>query len=752
MIRVLLVDDEPDLCEISQMFLSREEDISVEIALSAQEGLEILDKNSFDVIVSDYQMPRIDGIQFLEEVRKRKGKIPFILFTGKGREEIVIKALNVGADFYIQKGGNPKSQFAELTHKIRQAFQKNRSEKLLREKETQLQAILEATADGILAVDNTGRMLKASQRFAEIWRIPRSVLDQGDGRALLDYVQDQVSDPDTFLKKVQALDGSEKVDMDTILLKDGRVVERYSFPMLMDGARIGRVWSFRDVTEQKRVAEELLRKNEELRASNEQIAASEEELRANFDELTRQEQALRVSEEKFRSLVEYSLEGIAILDFEGKILFANNAAAHLVDIDHYADLIGRNVLDFIAPESREDVIHDFIQISQGSDAYRAHYQVVSAKGKKLWVESVGKVIIYEGRSADLVSLRDITEQESAEKALWERHSQMRALIDNLPFDTWAMDWTGRYVLQNPVSVLNWGDCIGKNAGQVPLPADLLEHWQQSNKKAFEGNLVRGEMSVSSGSGTRIYDEIIAPVCLGSEIKGIIGVNIDITGRKQTEEALRQANRKLSLLSGITRHDIRNQIIALRSVIHLIDRDTLDPQTRKLIDIAEKSTERINNQIEFTKEYEDLGMEETRWQDVNGLLSHVMLEFPLSGVSIHQPADNFEIFADPLLEKVFYNLIDNALRHGGKVTRISLSCQETGHGLCIAVEDNGQGIPDTDKMLIFEQNFGRNTGLGLFLARDILSITGISIAETGTYGSGARFEMNVPAGGYRHGRK
>jgi PAS domain S-box-containing protein len=146
----------------------------------------------------------------------------------------------------------------------RELAERKRAEEALHWSETQLHVILESTADGILAVDSKGKVIEANRRFAELWRIPQSVMDSRDDHVLLDFVLRQLSDPDAFLKKVQSLYGTDALDMDTLAFKDGRVFERYSFPMMMDGTVIGRVWSFRDITGRKRQEKELSEKNTEL--------------------------------------------------------------------------------------------------------------------------------------------------------------------------------------------------------------------------------------------------------------------------------------------------------------------------------------------------------------------------------------------------------------------------------------------------------------------------------------------------------
>jgi len=148
-IQVLLVDDEPGLLEIGKIFLEMGGQFRVDINSSASSCLDLLKSTHYDVIVSDYQMPGMDGIEFLNEVRGSGNTIPFILFTGKGREEIVIDAINKGVTFYMQKGGEAKAQYAELSHKIHRAVDHYRSESALRETNDVLNAIIAASPNGI---------------------------------------------------------------------------------------------------------------------------------------------------------------------------------------------------------------------------------------------------------------------------------------------------------------------------------------------------------------------------------------------------------------------------------------------------------------------------------------------------------------------------------------------------------------------------------------------------------------------------
>ena len=168
MFSLLYVDDEPDLLEIGRLFLEDTGEFEVSTVESGQEALAHLGRVNFDAIVSDYQMPGMTGIELLKSVRKSSNDIPFILFTGRGREEVVIEAINNGADFYLQKGGDPKSQFAELAHKLRQAIGRKRAEKALSDSEKRLADIINFLPDATFAIDTHGLVIAWNRAIEEM--------------------------------------------------------------------------------------------------------------------------------------------------------------------------------------------------------------------------------------------------------------------------------------------------------------------------------------------------------------------------------------------------------------------------------------------------------------------------------------------------------------------------------------------------------------------------------------------------------
>ena len=149
-------------------------------------------------------------------------------------------------------------------------------------------------------------------------------------------------------------------------------------------------------------------------------------------------------------------------------------------------------------------------------------------------------------------------------------------------------------------------------------------------------------------------------------------------------------------------------------------------------------------IMFTKEYEMIGVHAPLWQNIQTLVNSAGNSAALGKITLKNdlPA-NTDVFADPLIVKVIFNLVDNALRHGGKITNIRFSFNALNGNRIIVCEDDGDGVASEEKEKIFDRGFGKNTGFGLAISREILDITGIMIKETGIPGEGARFEIIVP---------
>jgi len=222
-------------------------------------------------------------------------------------------------------------------------------------------------------------------------------------------------------------------------------------------------------------------------------------------------------------------------------------------------------------------------------------------------------------------------------------------------------------------------------------------------------------------------------------------------RRKAEEAVTQANKKLNLLNSITRHDIVNQLTALKGFLQISLMNPDGGQNRQYIEKELDVAERISRQILFTREYQDIGVKAPVWQNIAEVIEKAQPDSGIPAIIVGSELENIEVFADGLLEKVFFNLVDNAVRHGGaKLTTIRFSAQEVPDALLLTSEDDGVGISKEDKAHLFTQGYGKNTGYGLFLIREILSITGITIQENGLPGKGARFEMQIPNGNFRRG--
>lgn len=309
---------------------------------------------------------------------------------------------------------------------------------------------------------------------------------------------------------------------------------------------------------------------------------------------------------------------------------------------------------------------------------------------------------------------------------------------------------GRIIAANPSAgrILQAGEAeiTGRLASAfIPEPAYstiMTAIREQGSFLDLEAAFGTSAATVVSIAGSRVNDP-------GGEPAGIVLILRDIGSRKKQERALRVANEKISLVTRLTRHDINNLVTGLAGYLLLLEDINTTPPGDAYVQTSLTLLDRISRQLRFSSDFLHIGTYQPDWQSLGSLICRAENDLPHDGVEITVQVPQVEIYADPLSVKVVYNLLENALRHGQHLTRISITAGMNEKGeLVVIFEDNGGGVAAAEKGQIFEYGVGKHTGLGLAFSRDILQETGITIAETGSEGVGARFEIRVPPASWR----
>jgi len=744
-IRVLYVDDEPALLDLTRLFLERDGEFGVDPAVSAEEALCLLRDHHYDAIVSDYQMPGMNGIEFLQHLRQSGDTIPFIIFTGKGREEIVIEAINSGADSYLQKGGNPRAQFAELALKIQQTVRRSSAERALREAGARHRAIFQNASDIILMLDRAGRIVYDSPSSSKILGYPEGSLI---GKDPLDYVHPDDRERITYdLGLVYSNKNPGTPSEFRIRTADGGDLWVESVASNISGVEgvDGVVVTTRSIAERKAAEAQLKKKHEELYAAFEQLTATEEELRQNYDELAKSERRLLESEHKVRAsetflkcVISDVREGITALDTDLRYILWNPFMEELTGIPA-ADVMGKRLTERFPSLNDTDLPRQLKRVLAGEVVETPDIPLdLNIKKKRIWVRYIGAPLYDpDGKITGVIGVvQDITARKEMELALLATTRKLRESEEY---------YQNVFEAKNDPLLLVDAQTLEEmmQMGLLDLSAE-----PEKTREALDRQVPRIALHYHRKKEGTVFPADIALAWFTAKGRPVMILSIrDLTGVHQADDALRIANVKLNLLIGVTRHDALNSLTVLLGYNTLIRERDIDDATRDLLEKEEKALLAIRKQIEFTRTYDDLGVKSPLWQHVGNTASRAYAQF-INTISFTCETGDLEIYADPMLERVFYNLFDNAFRYGDGVTKVRLSGAMDGTDLLLFFEDDGIGIMESEKERIFSRGVGKNTGLGLFLTREILAITRIGIHETGEYRKGARFTLRVPRGAYR----
>jgi len=358
----------------------------------------------------------------------------------------------------------------------------------------------------------------------------------------------------------------------------------------------------------------------------------------------------------------------------------------------------------------------------------------------------------EGSPEKIELQRRIAEHRTIEKALVESEAKFRALVENITEVIFTLNDNDLITYVSPAIKNLTGyapsDLTGKRLQEYIYSEDMVpfEKGLDLIRRGLGGPFEFRLMTMhSTFRWVQVSGKTLANKSAGSGFHGVIA---DIHERKRVEDALRHANKQIILLTSITRHDILNGITNLRLSLELIKNEPLNEKLLHFVEQQEKVIAQIQHQINFTRDYQNIGVRPPKWKDIGDRFLAAAATLPIGNVTVESSVKNVEVFSDDLIERVFANLIENSLEHGENVTAIRFFSQVQGRNLVLVYEDDGAGIPNEDKELVFEHTRRGRISYGLFFSREVLAITGLSIRETGEAGKGVRFEILVPEGLFR----
>ena len=782
MISILYIDNDPVLLDMAKQFLERDTNSRVDIARNVTEALQLLKNGSVDAIISDHKMPEIDGIYILKIVHEKYPGLPVIVFSDKDRDEIFSEYLNYGADDYVRKDGDPKSQFAELSRKVKRAveFRENVHE-IARLK--RIDSILWRINESIVHIDDRMKLVQ------EVCRI--MVQEAGFVMAWVGF-----EDPDThrinriaasgivddFFVKIRSVsDDTVNGEGPTVsAIRKGKYsicndihaypgMARWEAEAIMKGYRAAAAFPLGSgkampgaITLYSREKDHFT--SDEIRLVNEisDDVSCVLKTREAEENRTRLQIGLETSEHRLNEIVNVLPTATFAIDTEGSLIVWNKSMEKLTNVsaekvlglgnyEHSLHILGERIpglLDLVSAQDKEIEKYHYTDIQRNQHCIRAQIQVSSLKGKPATLEIIASLLFDQngqisGAIQMIRDMRDTHQKDEKFRRLFETTDHGIVILD--PETKKIIDVNSFFVTLTGSSL---EFLLGRNLGEIGFSKEALPVEQFFDELVKKGDIHYKDIPLLT-KDDRLIDVDFTGRIQSLDDRQVIQCSIyNISDRKRTESARILARKNLDMFSSMIRHDILNQLMVVSGSLELASYGVQDPDLLKHLVRAQTATKTIQRQIIFTREYENLGTGIPTWQLVSTVIRQAFLEVETESISLNVHEDAPEVFADPLFEKVFYHIFKYSYKYGETVSRIEVNFSYTSTGLIITVTDNGIGISPENKTHLFEWRSGNEKTPGLFLAQKILSSTGITIRETGEFRKGIRFEIIVPVEGFR----
>jgi PAS domain S-box-containing protein len=468
------------------------------------------------------------------------------------------------------------------------------------------------------------------------------------------------------------------------------------------------------------------------------------------------ERLLKESEEKYRKLFDESISAVFVVDAETGIIMDCNQAATKLTGRAKSELIGMNQR-ILYPETRsEEFSCTFAQHLGDKEGQTGEMQVITKTGEVRDVSFKANLMEVNGRKVLQGIFRDVTEGKKG----FEKANFQAGLLNAVGQAIIATDAEGTVIYMNPAAEQLYDLSKSEALGCMVMKV-IGEELNQEEMQNFDDHLKSGKswkketvVNRRDGTTSSVLVTISPFTNEKGEFIGAISISTEISEQKWMlgvmEDAIKQVaelNEKLHMVEGLTRHDIRNKLSTVNGRIYLLTKKLAD-NTAAMVHLneIELASQQVLRILEFEKFYVQVGSEELKHVNVEKLLSEAASLFTnLKGAQLINECQGLTVLADSLLRQLFYNLIDNTLKYGEKVTEIKVHFEEEKDALKLIYEDNGVGVADEMRSKLFTEGFGKGTGYGLYLMKRICEGYGWTIQETGVQGKGAQFTMTIPRG-------
>lgn len=745
-ISVLHVEDDPTFADLTATFLRREDDrFSVKTAADASEGFDRLADEGFDCIVSDYDMPGKNGIEFLKGVREIHPDLPFILFTGKGSEEVASDAISAGATDYMQKGG--ADQYALLANRIQNIVEQYRN-KQRRERLERIRATvndinqmlvrassrqeIETQVCDILAEVEPDRFAAFMKVDSETKRIEPQTWSGTDKAFLINFEMSvaegspgrQTPGGRAFHEREIAV--AQNIQTDPTFEHWRELAVEHGFyalavvPLAYESEFYGLLAVFAgrphafDEIEQEVLAE---------------LGGDITHALAALD--TRED--LRSEKERFRLLAESARDAIVTINSDSIVTFANSAVEDLFGYTPDA-LVGESLTMLMPKRYRDrhlDAITRFLETQERKlDWANIELPGLQKNGQEIDLSITFAKFEQDGEQYFEGIIRDITERKDREQEL----EQYETITETIRDGICVLNRDSQFVLVNVafVELTNYSrdELLGAHASLV-RPEELDETFDEIQDALNTGSNIESiEMEIERADGSRrVIDARYAPYTFNGDA-GRVGVWRDITDQKHQNDRLEEFAKVVS-------HDLRNPLNVAEGRLELAQEECESEHLDSAANAVARSEALVENLLTLAREGTQVG--DTELVDLGEMAESCWQTVPTAEATLVTDTDRTLQAGPSGLQQLLENLFRNAVKHGNGI--ITITVGDLVNGFYVA--DDGTGIPEDKRDEVFNAGYtttNKGSGFGLSIVKQVVEAHGWDIRVTDSEDGGVRFEF------------